>query len=134
MHILLLFLIGLITYVLVDGIWLGLIMRTTYQTMLAPHLRYVDGIFAPLWGPGILVWILLVVGLMTFVLLPFYHESFKVYLLRAALYGLVVYGVYDLTNLAIIAQWPLLITLYDIAWGTCLNILVAAVLYYAIRY
>jgi uncharacterized membrane protein len=34
-----------------------------------------------------------------------------------AAYGLVVYGVYDLTNRAVLEHWPLAITLADILWG-----------------
>jgi uncharacterized membrane protein len=35
-----------------------------------------------------------------------------------ALYGLVVYGTYDLTNYSLVKDWPLTITLVDMAWGT----------------
>jgi uncharacterized membrane protein len=37
-----------------------------------------------------------------------------------ALYGLIVYGVYDLTNLAVIEKWSVRMTLADIAWGSVL--------------
>lgn len=134
MNIFWVFLIGLVTYVLVDMVWLGFVMKDTYQNMLAAYLRYVNGVFTPLWLPGILVWILLVIGLLLLVVLPFHTAPFRIYLLKAALYGLVVYGVYGLTNAAIVAKWPLTLVIYDIAWGMILNIIVATVLYYAMRY
>ena len=39
-------------------------------------------------------------------------------LMRGGLFGLVAYGTYDLTGLAVMRDWPLRITLIDIAWGT----------------
>jgi uncharacterized membrane protein len=35
-----------------------------------------------------------------------------------ALFGLVVYGVYDFTNLATLRHYPLPLALVDVAWGT----------------
>ena len=34
-----------------------------------------------------------------------------------ALFGLVVYGVYDFTNYSTLRQWPFVLTLADVAWG-----------------
>jgi uncharacterized membrane protein len=35
-----------------------------------------------------------------------------------ALLGLIVYGVYDFTNYSTLRQWPFVLTLADVAWGT----------------
>ena len=35
-----------------------------------------------------------------------------------ALFGLVVYGVYDLTNYSTLKDWPAQLTIADIAWGS----------------
>ena len=48
-----------------------------------------------------------------------------------ALFGLVVYGVYDLTNYSTLAQWPAIVTVADIVWGTVACALVATVTFYA---
>jgi uncharacterized membrane protein len=42
-----------------------------------------------------------------------------------ALFGFFTYATYDLTNLATIKNWPLVIFVVDIAWGVCLCALVA---------
>ena len=42
-------------------------------------------------------------------------------ILRGALFGLVTYGTYDLTNLATLRDWPLLLTMVDLVWGTILT-------------
>lgn len=38
-----------------------------------------------------------------------------------ALFGLIAYATYDLTNLATIKDWPLLVTIIDLVWGTVLG-------------
>jgi uncharacterized membrane protein len=63
-----------------------------------------------------------------FVVLPGLEDnSLKTTILRAALFGLVTYATYDLTNLATVKDWPLLITIVDLAWGSVLSIAVSCV-------
>lgn len=38
-----------------------------------------------------------------------------------ALLGLVAYGTYDFTNLSTLRNWPLALSLIDVAWGTVLT-------------
>ena len=44
---------------------------------------------------------------------------------RGAFFGLLTYATYDLTNLAIMRDWPLLLTVVDLLWGSTLCALVA---------
>lgn len=46
-------------------------------------------------------------------------------MLRAALYGLITYATYDLTNLATVKDWPLVVTVVDILWGVVLSVIVS---------
>jgi uncharacterized membrane protein len=48
-------------------------------------------------------------------------------LFRSALFGILTYGTYDLTNLALIEGWPVLVTVVDIIWGMILSIIVCMV-------
>ncbi|MBN1139380.1 MAG: DUF2177 family protein [Anaerolineae bacterium] len=48
-------------------------------------------------------------------------------LLRGALFGLIACATYDLTNLATIKDWPLIVTVMDMIWGTALSTAVAYV-------
>ena len=41
--------------------------------------------------------------------------------LYGALFGLVAYATYDLTNHATMRDWPLHVTLLDMAWGALLT-------------
>jgi uncharacterized membrane protein len=51
-------------------------------------------------------------------------------LLFGALFGFVCYATYDLTNLAVAKDWPLLVTIVDLAWGAVLASSVSIVTYF----
>ena len=46
---------------------------------------------------------------------------------RGALFGLVAYATYDLTNQATLRGWPWGVTLADLAWGTCASAVACAI-------
>jgi uncharacterized membrane protein len=69
-----------------------------------------------------------VVGVLVFVVLAGLKvNSFKTTLLRAALFGLITYATYDLTNLATLKNWPALTSTVDMLWGTALTVLVGCI-------
>lgn len=113
---------SLLGFLVLDGLWLGLVMKDFYRTQLASIGRFADGGFAPLWGPALLVYLLLAAGIAVFVV-PRASSGL------GALFGLVVYGVYDLTNYATLAQWPAVVTLADIAWGSFACAAVATIVF-----
>lgn len=112
-----------------DFVWLGIIMKGFYHQELAGLMRQGPDGFAPRLLPALLVYILIPGGLLLFVG-P--HIQATTSLLVAAgwgaLWGLVVYGIYDLTNLAILDRWSLRITIADILWGISLCSVSAVVL------
>ena len=104
-------------------LWLGLVARSFYQQslgfILAPNTN---------WFAAGIFYLLFVAGILFFVVVPGLESgSLKITLLRAALFGLITYATYDLTNLATIKDWPLLITVVDMLWGTFLSISVSLV-------
>lgn len=107
---------GVAAFLVLDGLWLGLLMKTFYRDQLAPIARLADGGFAPNWGAAAVVYLLLGLGLATLVA-PRASDAASA-AAYGALFGLVVYGVYDFTNLATLKDWPLVVTLVDVAWGT----------------
>jgi uncharacterized membrane protein len=118
---------SILGFVVLDGLWLGLVMKDFYRTQLMPIGRMSDGGFAPLWLPAIAVYVLLGIGIAVFVV-PRASGVLGAAGL-GALFGLVVYGVYDLTNYATLAQWPAIVTVADIAWGTFACATVAAIVF-----
>ena len=109
-------LVSILGFVILDGIWLGLVMKDFYRAQLAPIGRIVDGTFAPVWSAAALVYVLLGLGVAVLVA-PRAHSIGHAAAL-GALFGLVVYGVYDLTNYSTLKDWPAQLTIADIAWGT----------------
>jgi uncharacterized membrane protein len=98
-----------------DGIWLGRLMKTFYRAQLAPIVRLADGGIAPNWPTAFVVSILLGTGMALFVI----PRAWTVSLAAAcgALFGLAVYGVYDFTSDSMLRRWPFVVTLADVAWG-----------------
>jgi len=77
--------------------------------------------------PSIVVYLLLALGLYALV---FYPERYTK-LQKAAILGLVVYGVFDMTNYAVFKNYPLWIAMSDMVWG---GILLTAVAYIVMKY
>ncbi|HSV99455.1 MAG TPA: DUF2177 family protein [Sedimentisphaerales bacterium] len=118
-----LYLATLFAFLLIDGIWLGLVARGFYGRYLGYLLRP-----SPNWFAAILFYLLFVGALLLFVVLPaLQHESWKRALVYGAIFGLVTYATYDLTNLATIKDWPLIVTVVDLAWGTAIGAAVSSV-------
>ena len=120
------YLIALVTFVIVDGIWLGVISKNLYKKELG-HLLSSN----PNWIAAIIFYLLFLGGLIYFVINPgIEKESIKVLLISAALFGLMTYATYDLTNLATLKEWPVKITVIDLIWGTTLSTVVSTITYY----
>jgi uncharacterized membrane protein len=122
-----LYLVTTIAFFAIDMVWLGLVARTFYR-------KYLGFLMAPSpnWLAAIIFYLLFIVGILVFVVLPGLEDnSFKTTLLRAALFGLITYATYDLTNLATVKDWPVLITVVDMAWGTVLSVAVSSISFWA---
>jgi len=111
-----LFLACMVGFMNLDGIWLGVVMKSFYRDQLAPIARMADGALAPNWPAAFFVYVALGVGITVFVV-PRATDAFSA-ATSGALFGLVVYGVYDLTNFATLAQYPLAVVFVDMAWGS----------------
>ena len=112
-------LLALIYTVGLDFIYLKLIGMRIFQQYLGSLLRKII-----LLVPGILVWVLIVLGSYVFD----YDQALKSVsqaILYGGFYGLVLYGVYELTNYSILSSWNIKIVLIDLLWGVILNVLIA---------
>lgn len=111
-----LFLITFIVFIVIDGIWLGLIASDFYAQQLS-HLMTDD----VNWGAAIIFYVLFIIGLLYFVLFPFQKETLLKVFLRGAFFGFITYATYDLTNLATLKDWPILVSVVDLLWGSLLG-------------
>jgi uncharacterized membrane protein len=73
----------------------------------------------PGWKAAISFYLMYIVGIVFFVVAPAHPaESWTSVLLSGALFGLVAFATYDMTNLATLRRWSLQMSLIDMAWGT----------------
>jgi uncharacterized membrane protein len=113
--------IGLI-FVIIDSVWLVAIANKFYKQQLGDLLKP-----KPNLVPAAIFYLLYVFGIQVFALSPALQEASLVTALwRGGLLGLLMYATYDLTNQSTIKKWPLKITLTDLAWGTFVTALTAA--------
>lgn len=127
MNTFIIFITSFISVIILDVIWLGIIIKPFNIKMLAPWMA---GDFK-LW-PAVIVYILLALGT-TFFVFP-HISSLGTAILYGALLGLIIYGVYDMTNMAIITGWPLKFALVDMTWGTVSGGLIAIMVYYISKF
>jgi len=122
-----LYMATLIAFFAMDMVWLGLVARTFYRQ----HLGFLMAP-SPNWLAALVFYLLFIAGILMFVVLPGLKDnSLKTTLLRAALFGLITYATYDLTNLATLKDWPVLVTIVDMIWGTVLTVSVSYISFMA---
>jgi len=81
--------------------------------------RIQNGDFQVQYGAAIFVYIFLAAAVTFFILPKFSIDTPWLHVfLWGSLMGLIVYGVYDMTNLSILKAYPLAFSLADMAWGT----------------
>jgi uncharacterized membrane protein len=121
-----LFLIALPVFFLIDMIWLVLVAKKFYQDQIGFLMRPDIN-----WFAAIMFYLLFISGLVLFVISPAFEKHSWVHaLLYGALFGLITYATYDLTNLATLKDWPLLVTVVDLIWGTVLAASISVVTYF----
>ena len=124
-----LFATALAGFMVLDGLWLGVVMGGYYRTALGPIARTApDGSLAPIWAVVLPVYVLLALGEVWFVVPRFEHGSLAAALSWGAAFGFVTYGVYDLTNWSTLRDYTASLALIDLAWGTVACATVAALL------
>ena len=103
-------------------VWLRVIAVSWYQDGMGPLLAESPNLMA-----AVAFYIIFPLGLMIFAILPAEADTsvFKV-IGMGALFGFFAYATYDLTNLAVIKNWPLGLTFVDMAWGSFVSGIAAA--------
>lgn len=104
------FLLTLAIFLGIDFLWLGVIAKNFYNEHLGTFERTLN------WSAIVLVYLLISLGVVFFVL-PKAGGNMKLALFGGAIYGMIVYGVYDLTNLATLKNWSLTMVIVDMLWG-----------------
>lgn len=120
------YVVTLVVFLALDAVWLGLAARAFYQSQVGPLL-----LEKPQFGAAGLFYLLYVLGAVVFVVQPSLGGALWPALLRGALFGIVAYGTYDLTNLATLKGWTPAMVVVDMAWGAIGTGLAAAAAVFA---
>lgn len=117
-------------FFIIDLVWLGVVAKGFYQK----NLKY---ILSPdvNWTAAIIFYLMYIAGILIFAVLPgVAKDSVRHAALWGALFGFFTYATYDLTNLALLKDWPLNIVVVDILWGVVLCTVVATISFYIARW
>jgi uncharacterized membrane protein len=109
--------ITLAVFFLIDMVWLGVVAKGFYRkhlgAMLSPKVN---------WAAAILFYLVFIVGLLVFVIGPALAAGAPLRALAlGALFGFISYATYDLSNLATLKDWPMIVTVVDLIWGSALG-------------
>ena len=117
-HTVMIYLACLPFTLLLDYIWLAKLMQGFYLAQLGPYARRRGDTIIPVYWAAALVYLLLPLGIVLFAL-PRVDPAHAVTssLAWGALFGLIVYGVYDMTNMSTLERWPQKMVWIDICWG-----------------
>jgi len=113
---LLVYLITVPIFFIIDLVWLGVVAKGFYQKHLGYLMRPQVN-----WAAAILFYLLFIIGIVLFAVRPALElQSPMRALVYGALFGFFAYATYDLTNLATVRDWPVIVTVIDLIWGTVL--------------
>ena len=120
-----LYLLTVPVFFLIDMVWLGFVARNFYKeqlhSLLSPQVN---------WTAALLFYFIYIAGILFFAVRPGLEAgSLARACLSGALFGFFTYATYDLTNLATLRDWPVLVSVVDIGWGTLFCTLVSGAAY-----
>ena len=117
------FAVTAVVFLILDAIWLGVISRNLYQREIGELL-----LPKPNFGAAAVFYVIYIVGLVYFCVVPgVVGQSALRGLLNGAMFGIVAYATYDLTNLATLKGWSTEVVFIDIAWGAIASAIASAV-------
>lgn len=121
-----LYFIALSIFLAIDAAWLGIFAKNFYAKQIGFLMKNNIN-----WIAAISFYFIFIVGVILFVVNPAIEKNSYIHaLLFGALFGLIAYATYDLTNLATIKDWPLLVTIIDLIWGATVTALVSTITYF----
>jgi uncharacterized membrane protein len=94
----------------IDAAWLGTMALPMFKSVLGDLLTFRA-------VPGILFYFLYAAGILVFVTPAGRASGYGTIIRQGALFGLVAYGTYELTNYATLKPWTVKLVLSDMTWG-----------------
>ena len=116
----------LIALIAIDLVWLLGIAKNLYRNEMGDLMASEPKLLA-----GLAFYLIYALGVCIFVIVPALSKQSWIYALQyGALFGLFCYMTYDLTNLAVVRNFPTQLAFIDIAWGSFVTALCASFAYW----
>lgn len=129
MNFLKVYLVAVPIFFAIDLLWLGVIAKDIYQKYIGHLMRP-----APNWPVAIVFYLLFIVGLIIFAINPaLKNNSLNYAIFYGALFGFFTYMTFDMTNWAVLKDWPATIVFIDIVWGVVLSASVSTLTYFIVK-
>lgn len=116
----------LVLFILFDLVWFSVSLSTIYL----PKFTEIQGSAPPFFSKiagGLFAWILLALGINIFVL-PKSNNLFEA-ILNGALFGFIVYGIYNGTSYVTLQKYDVNIMFPDLLWGTIVSGAISGIIY-----
>jgi uncharacterized membrane protein len=106
-----------VVFLAVDYVWLSQVATRFYFDRIG-HLL----MDKPNMAAAGVFYVIYIVGIVFFAVAPALKaDSLAVAVLYGAMFGFFTYATYDVTNFATLRDWPVIVTIVDVAWGTTLS-------------
>lgn len=106
-----------VVFLVIDLLWLSQIAKSFYASRLGDLL-----LEQPNVGIAVGFYLMYVLGILIFAVIPaLKSDEMQTALIYGCLFGFFAYATYDLTNLATLKGWPVMVAVVDIAWGTAVT-------------
>ena len=115
-------LIASVIFLVIDVIWLSFATKSFYRPLIGNLLTD-----TPVMWAAVLFYVLYVFGMALVVIQPCVDSTslFKT-VYTGFIFGLVAYGTYNLTNMAVLKGWSPTVTFVDMFWGGSLTAISAS--------
>lgn len=120
---------ALVSFVAIDSVWLTKVSPNIYRSRIGHLLAEKANL-----GAAAIFYVIFLFGLVYFVIIPTQTLGLGQVAIKAALFGIVTYGTFDLTNQAVLKNWPTSITVIDMLWGAVLSTSVAVLSHLAVNH
>lgn len=113
--------IALVIFLILDGIWLGIVARNFYVSRMGDLM-----LDQPRWGVAAIFYAIYIMGAVYFAIsVGMAERSWQVAALNGALFGFFAYLTYNGTNLAVLRGYDEVIAIVDTLWGAAVTAAVA---------
>ena len=116
------YIISFAVFVLVDAVWLVFVAPNFYRTHIGHLMREQADL-----RPAVVFYLVFLAGLNLFVLEPQNEKPYRSVALHGAAFGCVTYATFDLTSQAVFTDFPAIVSVVDILWGSFLAMSISVI-------